>query len=98
VQAFVQTLVETSVGTIVQAIIESFVKLFIPSPGDVLRELECARTLESKVLVWSQSLDPIDSIGQPLSITVGRNAPGEGIEMFIEPFVETIIERVVVTS
>ena len=38
-----------------------------------LRELDRARTPES------QSLDPIDSIGQPLSITVGRNAPGEGL-------------------
>ena len=43
-------------------------------PGDVLRELDRART--SKVRVWSQSLGPID---WPLSITVGRNAPGEGI-------------------
>ena len=42
-----------------------------PSPGDVLRELDRARTPES--------LDPIDSIGRPLSITVGRNAPGEGL-------------------
>jgi hypothetical protein len=49
------------------------------SPGDVLRELDRARTPESKVRVWSQSLDPIDSIGQPLSITVGRNARGEGL-------------------
>ena len=52
----------------------------ISSPGDVLRNLDRAQTPESKVRVWSQSLDPIDSIGQPLSITVGRNTPGEGIE------------------
>ena len=31
----------------------------------------CARTLESKARVWSRSLDPIDSIGWLLSITVG---------------------------
>jgi hypothetical protein len=41
--------------------------------------LDRARTPESKVRVWSQSLNPIDSIGQPLSITVGRNAPGGGM-------------------
>jgi hypothetical protein len=40
--------------------------------------LDRARTPESKVRVWSESLDPIDSIGQSLSITVGRNAPGKG--------------------
>ena len=49
---------------------------FMPSPGDVLRELDCARIPKSKVHVWSQSFDPIDSIGQPLSITVGRNTTG----------------------
>jgi hypothetical protein len=51
----------------------------IPSAGDVLREVDRARTLESKVRVWLRSLDLIDSIGQSLSITVGRNTPAEGI-------------------
>jgi len=51
----------------------------IPSAGSVLREADRARTPESKVRVWSRSLDPIDSIGQLLSITVGRNVPAEGI-------------------
>ena len=32
----------------------------------------CARIPESKIRVWSRSLDPIDSIGWLLSITVGR--------------------------
>ena len=36
----------------------------IPSAGSVL---------------WSRNLDSIDSIGQFLSITVGRNTPAEGI-------------------
>ena len=44
-----------------------------PFNGSVLRELYRART---KVCVWSLSLDPIDSIDQPLSITVGRNIVG----------------------
>ena len=44
-----------------------------------VRELDRARTPKSKVRVWSLSLDPIDSIGQLLSITVGRNIPLEGI-------------------
>ena len=52
---------------------------YIPSPGDVLRGLYRARTPESKVRVWSWSPDPIDPIGQLLSITVGRNTPAEGI-------------------
>jgi hypothetical protein len=51
----------------------------IPSAGGVLREADSARTPESKVRVWSRSLDPIDSIGQLLSISVGRNTPAEGI-------------------
>ena len=51
----------------------------IPSAGDVLRELDRARTPESKVRVWSRSLDSIDSIGWLLSITVGLNPPAEGI-------------------
>ena len=42
----------------------------------LLREADRART---KVRVWSRSLDPIDSIGQLLSITVGRNTPAEEI-------------------
>jgi hypothetical protein len=50
----------------------------IPSAGSVLRE---ADRPESKVRVWSRSLDPIDSIGQLLSITVGRNVPAEGIRI-----------------
>ena len=50
-----------------------FFVAIIPSAGDVLREADRARTLETKVRVWSRSLDPIDSIGQLLSITVGRN-------------------------
>ena len=37
----------------------------IPSTGDVLREVDRARTPESRVRVWSRSLDPIDSVGQP---------------------------------
>ena len=41
---------------------------YIPSASGVL---------ESKVRVWSRSPDPIDSIGQLLSITVGRNTPAE---------------------
>ena len=56
-----------------------FYKVSIPSAGSVLREADCARTPESKVRVWLRSLDPIDSIGQLLSITVGRNIPAEGI-------------------
>ena len=48
-------------------------------PGSVLREADRAPT-ESKVRVWSRSLNPIDSIGQLLSITVGRNIPAEGID------------------
>ena len=47
----------------------------IPSAGSVLRELESARTPESKTRVWSRSLDPIDSIGWLLSITVRLNLP-----------------------
>ena len=38
-----------------------------------------ARTPESKARVWSWSLDPIDSIGWLLSITVGPVLPAEGI-------------------
>jgi hypothetical protein len=53
--------------------------LSIPSAGDVLREVDRARTAESKVRVNSGRLDPIDSIGQLLSITVGRNTPAKGI-------------------
>ena len=53
----------------------------IPSAGSVLREADRARTPESKVRVWSRSLDPIDSIGQLLSITVGRIVPAEGIPL-----------------
>lgn len=45
-------------------------KCAIPSAGSALPEADRART----------SLDPIDSIGQLLSITVGRNVPAEGIE------------------
>ena len=56
-----------------------FFVAIIPSAGDVLREADRARTLETKVRVWSRSLDPIDSIGQLLSITVGRNTLAEGI-------------------
>jgi hypothetical protein len=51
----------------------------IPSAGSVLREADRARTSESKVRVWSGSLDPIDSIGQLLSIIVGQNVLAEGI-------------------
>lgn len=50
----------------------------ISSAGSVLRELNRARTLESKIRVWPRSLDPIYSIGQPLSITEGRNTLAEG--------------------
>jgi len=50
----------------------------IPSSSDVLQELDRARTLESKIRVWSRSLDPIDSIGWLVSITVG-NPPAEGM-------------------
>jgi hypothetical protein len=52
----------------------------IPSAGSVLRNLDRARTPESKIRVWSRSLDPIDSIGWLLSITVGPNLPAEGIQ------------------
>jgi len=41
----------------------------VPSAGDVLRELDRARTPETKVRV-SRSLDSIDSICWLLSITV----------------------------
>ena len=51
----------------------------IPSAGSVLREADRARTPEC---VWSRSLDPIDSIGRILSITVGRIVPAEGIIPF----------------
>ena len=37
------------------------------------------RTPELKIRVWSWSLDPIDSIGWPLSIAIGLNLPAEGI-------------------
>ena len=58
--------------------LEGFIS-FYPSGGDVLRELDRARTPESKVRVWSRSLDSIDSIGWLLSITVGLNPPAKGI-------------------
>ena len=35
----------------------------ISSADSVLQELHRARTLESKIRVWSRSLDPIDFIG-----------------------------------
>ena len=35
----------------------------IPCNGEVLQKLDRARTPESKVCVWSQGPDPIDSIG-----------------------------------
>ena len=35
----------------------------VPSAGSVLRELDRARTPQSKIRAWSWSLDPIDSIG-----------------------------------
>ena len=41
--------------------------------------MDRARTPESKVRVLARNLDPIDSIGQPLSITIGRNTLAEGI-------------------
>ena len=41
---------------------------------------ESWQTPESKVRVRSRSLDPIDSIGWFLSITVGLNPPAKGIE------------------
>ena len=50
----------------------------IPSAASVLRELNHART--PKIRVWSRSLNPIDSIGWLLSITIGLNLPGEGID------------------
>ena len=57
-----------------------FLKIFtIPSAGKVLRELGRARTPELKIRVWSRSLDPINSIGWLLSITVGPNLLAEGI-------------------
>ena len=34
----------------------------IPSPSSVLRELDRARAPESKIRVWSRSLNPIDTI------------------------------------
>ena len=40
--------------------------LSIPSAGDVLQEVDRARTPESKVRVNSRRLDPIDSIGPDL--------------------------------
>ena len=54
---------------------------FIPSNGGILRELNRARTPQLKVRVWSRSLNPMDSISQLLSITVGRNTPLEGIDI-----------------
>ena len=48
--------------------------------GRVLRELVRARIAESKVCVWSRSLDPIGSIDWPLLITGGPILPGEEIE------------------
>ena len=52
----------------------------IPSAG-IFRPtvIDKSWSIESKVRVGSQSLDPIDSIDQLLSITVGRNIPAEGI-------------------
>ena len=51
----------------------------IPSADDVLRELQRARTPESKIRVRSWSFDPIDPIGRLLLITVELNPPAEGI-------------------
>ena len=51
----------------------------IPSAGRAPRKLDRARTPESKVRVRSRSLDPIDSIGWLLPITVGPILPAEGI-------------------
>jgi hypothetical protein len=45
-----------------------------------LQLVDRARSPESKVRVWPRSLDPIDSIGQLLSITEERNTPAEGIQ------------------
>ena len=50
----------------------------IPLAGKVLRELDRARTPESKIRVRSRSVDPIDSIGWLPSITAGPNLPAEG--------------------
>ena len=45
----------------------------------VLLEVVRAGTPESKVRVWSRSLDPIDSVGQPLSIRIGHISTLQGI-------------------
>ena len=49
----------------------------IPSTGDVLREVDRARTPESRVRVWSRSLDPIDSVAS----LIGIEEVGVGIEV-----------------
>lgn len=51
----------------------------MPSTGDVLREVGRARTSRIKSTRMIRSLDPNDSIGQLLSIIVGRNTLAEGI-------------------
>ena len=42
------------------------------------RPRDHTRIFDSGVRAWSRSLDPIDSIGQLLSITVGLNLPVMG--------------------
>jgi len=54
-----------------------------PLAGNVLQELDSARTPESQIRVWSWSFDLIDSIGWLLSITVGLNLPAEGIKFCV---------------
>ena len=53
----------------------------IPCNVEVLLEVVRAGTSKSKVRVWSRSPDPIDSIGQPLSIRIGHISTLQGIEM-----------------
>ena len=65
----------------------------IPLPSNILRELDRARTSESKIRIWSRKLDPINSIGWLLSITVGHILPGEGIALLST--VSKVIEAVI---
>ena len=53
--------------------------LGIPCNVGVLLDVVRAGTPEWKVRVWSRSLDPIDSIGQPLSIRIGPISTLQGI-------------------
>ena len=64
-----------SSNTLNKSTITIMVGLSLPT----VRELDRARTAKSKVRVWSLNFNPIHSIGQLLSIIVGRNISLEGI-------------------